>query len=729
MKHNNINQSENEIFSSLTKSFSKDSLQLFLRELYKCLIGRSQNASTESNLSKTAFEEYLSFPLIISERLFSSFTSVNPTQEISIEDFVNGFSALYLDNMGRKIDLISKICDFDLDGVVNVDDITLLFERLYIIDNGINDFNELKAIIHQKLSPKKMITISSLKEMMNNHNSDIVYLFMLFFNRYCPFTVNQVKYFESSYCVPLLSNQSSSSKTSSHTVMPSKMCMDYIRKHYLKSKPNESGKEEENNIDDCNDLSDLDVFETDLLQAISTLNMNNEENGDNNSYCQYKTTHNKDINSTMNKVFVKSSAQTPMNNNAKEEEYERVKSLAMDSSKRHRDSEQSIIIFDYDNTNHYYEIKANYYTRNGIMKNCKIILIDDCLFIHTLNDSYFKYNKIIPLKDLWIEEIEDCETLSQNILKRVKLISYLNSFHKEIIFSSQDELEMSFFIMTLKGIITKYNKNIDELYFRSREIFRGPYSQILLGKNIKTNESIVIKQIKHSAICKTKNYQLALWERDILRFVQQYPHSNVGKIYDLYRTCDSFYFIAEYFSGGDLKNYLIENRKKLSVAQLKSIIYQITDAVLFLHSHNIIHRDLKPENIVLSKSFREKNNGMIDIKIIDFGFARVLGTSDYITESFGTLNYAAPEILNRVPYNFKADIWSLGVLIYVIVIGSHPFGETDKDIKTIHFNIINCNYTIPSHITSPYKEIILNCLKLNPKERPKPDDIIRLLIN
>ena len=206
--------------------------------------------------------------------------------------------------------------------------------------------------------------------------------------------------------------------------------------------------------------------------------------------------------------------------------------------------------------------------------------------------------------------------------------------------------------------------------------------------------------------------------------MKKISHPNIVKVHDYYRTEESFYFILEYIPNGNLKTFLFNNGKSLTPKQLKQIMLELSTAVLFLHSVGIIHRDLKPENVLISK----KENGDITVKLIDFGFSRVLGKLDNLNESYGTFSYASPEILNKTPYNFKTDIWSLGVIFYFIIVGIHPFGENEKDLKEIHHNILTAKYKIPDNVDNKMKNLIQKCLNIEARKRPKIEDVVKFLL-
>ena len=179
----------NGISQLLIKNFNEPAFELYLRELYRDLVRRSGTETKDSTISRLTFMESVSLPMIIAERLFYSFTNNRYAIEITKDQYIQGFIKLYSQDIDKKIDIICKIFDFDLNGIVNVDDITLIFAQFYVFGgDDMSTFNEIKEIIHKDLTPRKKMTISSFKEIMNNYNPDALYLFCFYLNLYCPFT-------------------------------------------------------------------------------------------------------------------------------------------------------------------------------------------------------------------------------------------------------------------------------------------------------------------------------------------------------------------------------------------------------------------------------------------------------------------------------------------------------------------------------------------------------------
>ena len=138
---------------------------------------------------------------------------------------------------------------------------------------------------------------------------------------------------------------------------------------------------------------------------------------------------------------------------------------------------------------------------------------------------------------------------------------------------------------------------------------------------------------------------------------------------------------------------------------------QIGEGISYLHSFGIIHRDIKPDNILITN----KN----EIKIIDFGLSKIIGNTEKTNEGYGTLHYAAPEILLRIPYGKEIDIWALGILLFYILTGRNPFIGINEDdlaeqivLKSITFN--NDEWGIRSNLVI---DLIENCLIKQPSFR------------
>lgn len=201
-------------------------------------------------------------------------------------------------------------------------------------------------------------------------------------------------------------------------------------------------------------------------------------------------------------------------------------------------------------------------------------------------------------------------------------------------------------------------------------------------------------------------------EIDVLKNLD---HPNIIKVYEFYRTHKHLLIINELCSGGELFDKIMEV-KYFSESVAANIMRQILSAVNYCHQLGVIHRDLKPENILIV-SQKEKNNEFFSIKIIDFGTCEILKNSK-LKEQIGTSFYIAPEVL-RNSYNEKCDLWSCGVILFILLCGSPPFyGHTEDEIFR---KILQCNYTFKSKVwgkvSQEAKNLIMKLLTLDPEKR------------
>ena len=190
-----------------------------------------------------------------------------------------------------------------------------------------------------------------------------------------------------------------------------------------------------------------------------------------------------------------------------------------------------------------------------------------------------------------------------------------------------------------------------------------------LGLHRKTQRQVAVKILKKEMM-PAEEIGLKKTEIEILKLCQ---HPNIIRLYDVFENHRYIFMVMEFLSGGDLSTFLSKQQLKINEKQAAKIMSTLAAAVYYLHSYGIIHRDLKPENILLVD-----NTDDSDAKIVDFGLARIMSPGEKCVEPFGTLGYAAPEVICKTPYSKSVDIWSLGVIAYLLLYGTLPF-EDKKD--------------------------------------------------
>ena len=272
---------------------------------------------------------------------------------------------------------------------------------------------------------------------------------------------------------------------------------------------------------------------------------------------------------------------------------------------------------------------------------------------------------------------------------------------------SKIQITKSLFIQYKEGLI---EKDYDIL----ETVGSGAFATVKKVVHKLTNQTRALKIIKKSEEEDQKNL---IREVNIL---SKLVHPNIMQIFEYYEDETFFYIITEYCAGGELFNELI---KKGSFKEIEAsfIMKQIFSAVSYIHSNNIVHRDLKPENILL-----DTEEGKNIIKIIDWGTARYFDKNKKMNRISGTPYYIAPEVIMG-NYDEKCDIWSCGVIMYILLCGYAPFnGETDEKI----FEKIKLGkYTFPKkewdYVSSEAKDLIKHLLEYNPKKRYSANDVLK----
>ena len=145
------------------------------------------------------------------------------------------------------------------------------------------------------------------------------------------------------------------------------------------------------------------------------------------------------------------------------------------------------------------------------------------------------------------------------------------------------------------------------------------------------------------------------------------------KLLDLFEDDRYFYLILELLNGGDLFDYLEKRNFHISEERARELFKQIANAVAYIHQFGIVHRDLKIENIIMSD-----NSEQSVPKLADFGMVKILGPAEKTQERLGTVAYAAPEVLRKKPYTKKVDVWSLGIILYMLLGETLPFYSMDQ---------------------------------------------------
>lgn len=262
-------------------------------------------------------------------------------------------------------------------------------------------------------------------------------------------------------------------------------------------------------------------------------------------------------------------------------------------------------------------------------------------------------------------------------------------------------------------------------YIMETLIGSGAYGAVYKGTSSKSpGEEFAIKMVpKKNMSAKV----FAYLEREV-EILQLFNHEHVVKLKDIKATDNHYYLIFEFCNGGDLANYRKLKGGRVDHTMVRYLLRQITSGLDALYTKKAIHRDIKLSNILLSyPDLASKTNDQPIVKIGDFGFARLTSQEgepeDHSAEDsqimsiVGTPLHMAPELFNKQPYSFKADIWSLGTIVYELLCGVNCYTGINKEDLIININ--KGLYKLPKELNLPVEchDFINACLQLNPKER------------
>ena len=224
-------------------------------------------------------------------------------------------------------------------------------------------------------------------------------------------------------------------------------------------------------------------------------------------------------------------------------------------------------------------------------------------------------------------------------------------------------------------LVIEEKGNPSKKYKPKRMLGNGSFGSVYEAKNTIFGNTVAMKVIK-----KDKENELDEQEiRNEIDILKKLSHPNIVKIYEFFISENHYYIITEYCKEGELFSYI---KNKYSERQLAVLFYQVFSGLCYLHENKILHRDIKLENIMISEKEKDNSTGeeLFWVKIIDFGTAKLFEKNKKEKEVVGSSYYIAPEVLKQ-NYNEKCDTWSVGVILYMTLVGRAPFdGKDDEEI-------------------------------------------------
>ena len=241
----------------------------------------------------------------------------------------------------------------------------------------------------------------------------------------------------------------------------------------------------------------------------------------------------------------------------------------------------------------------------------------------------------------------------------------------------------------------------------------GSSSKIYLAKSQYTNENVVIKAINKSSFQKNLDDLLLITKQ--IETLKILKHRNIVTLYEIYESQNYIYLITEYCSGKDLIDKIVR-KKRFSEEEALIIFFQLLDAFTYMHKMNICHRNIRTEHILFDKNNKPK--------IVGFGYSSFYEKNKKIKGAYGSLLYACPEMIDEKPYNPElADVYSLGVVLYVLICGYLPFCDEDNNRNKIL--ISEGKIEFPKEMSNKLKDLLRHMLDKNPEKRYTFQKIIK----
>lgn len=247
-------------------------------------------------------------------------------------------------------------------------------------------------------------------------------------------------------------------------------------------------------------------------------------------------------------------------------------------------------------------------------------------------------------------------------------------------------------------------------YRMSDTIGEGAFSTVRIAEHRETGEKFAVKRLDRTKLS-SDDEMLLRREVEILKSLD---HPNIVKFIDFYEERNFFYVVLEYLQGGELFDRILK-KNFFTEKEARNLVAVILSTLQFCHDRGIVHRDLKPENLIFTSPDDDAN-----LKIADFGLASTLdGNSTISFDWVDVPHYAAPENLLGLPYTTKVDLWSIGVITYILLSGYPPFSDDNK--TNLVYKIQKGQFEFHEEywmcISDQARHFIRSLLKVNPDER------------
>mmetsp|Transcript_7977 Transcript_7977/g.11930 ORF Transcript_7977/g.11930 Transcript_7977/m.11930 type:complete len:549 (+) Transcript_7977:182-1828(+) len=271
-------------------------------------------------------------------------------------------------------------------------------------------------------------------------------------------------------------------------------------------------------------------------------------------------------------------------------------------------------------------------------------------------------------------------------------------------------------ITTARSLTSGKAENITDLYNVHETLGEGAFAVVKKATHKVSGEPYAVKIINRSSL--NKDLEAALKEE--ISILSELNHNHIMKLETVICSISQFYLVTEYLEGGELFDRIVE-KSAYTESEAHDCCKIVFEALRYAHSKGVVHRDLKPENLLLQ--YKDSDS---EIKIADFGFSKKATCDHSLKTVCGTPGYVAPEILRLEKYGTKSDMWSLGVITYILIGGYPPFyADNDKELirmtKRGNFEFHEEHW---GEISQGVKDMISSMLVKDPAKRASASDVL-----
>ena len=639
-------------------------LNKYLREIWSDLSKRSIE-ETAKGINKITFNKYYDLPGIISERLFTVFDK-DKDGVLSLSEFVNGMKMLFsqVETFDSLAKFIFTFYDFRNCEKIKKEDVRIVLSyvplqktdldsikegNIEIVEENFQDRVEsqeqLFNILNIAFKNKDEMNFDEYINVVKNVNSDIFILILMFLLEKKPFSSATMKIYSSSMDSPKKSDVSKTPNVKQVIASPSLNSRFISPK--LKKKSLMGGGKKTGFGGGANILQ--------LYSGVDNKPVANDDKKD-----KDKKKDDKESKRPQRRVRIKLDNlmdKTPeISKNTftfgKNKQNEESASAGIDDDDFNVEEDQCV---------QYEGYVYKFSQAQKKMKKTYFKLIGKDLYYYKKKEDD-KHRGMHNLSGVFIKKGEDLEFEG----KKYMSITILYKNEKSYYFDNEEDFKIWFDKLNQ----AVQSKSLFDKYEVKQKIGKGKFGLVKAGINKETKKPVAIKIMAKKNMDKS-DMELAKVEIDILKISQ---HPNIIKLYDVFENEHYIYIIMENCSGGDLLSYFEYHEYELPETKVCEIIHKLSMAVYYLHSYGIVHRDLKPENILMTDL-----SASADIRLLDFGLSKIIGNDEKCTEPYGTLSFVAPEVLQGKPYDKSVDLWSIGIITFLLLCGYLPFDDKHSE--------------------------------------------------